>query len=142
MLQPKKGLSLAYLQAGSMKSLWRSIISVSCNNFTLKHLSPVLSLSATIQVLNGRNGTFKAICTSYGGQPLSMSITGPSGVEQDLMNKSIGKTWNACVFVIESPRGRSAKRPRHVAPRYLSRSAPQGLSITNTHKHSTSYVYT
>ena len=27
---------------------------------------------------------------------------------------SIGKTWNACVFVIESPRGRSAKRPRRV----------------------------
>ena len=53
----------------------------------------------------------------------------------------IGKTWNACVFVIESPRGRSAKRPRRVAPRYLSRSTPQGLSITKTHKHSTSYVY-
>ena len=49
----------------------------------------------------------------------------------------IGKTWNACVFVIESPRGRSARR---VAPRYLSRSTPQGLSITKTHKHSTSYV--
>ena len=45
----------------------------------------------------------------------------------------IGKTWNACVFVIESPRGRSAKRPRCVAPRYLSRSAPEGLSITKTH---------
>ena len=53
------------------------------------------------------------------------------------MDLSIGKTWNACVFVIESPRGRSAKRPRRVAPRYLSRSAPQGLSITKTHKHST-----
>ena len=52
----------------------------------------------------------------------------------------IGKTWNACVFVIESPQGRSAKRQRCVAPRYLSRSAPQGLSITKTHKHSTSYV--
>ena len=53
---------------------------------TLKHLSPVLSLSATIQVLNGRNRTFRVICTSYGGKPLSMSITGPSGVEQDVMN--------------------------------------------------------
>ena len=53
------------------------------------------------------------------------------------MDLSIGKTWNACVFVIESPRGRSAKRPRRIAPRYLSRSAPQGLSITKTHKHST-----
>ena len=49
-------------------------------------LSSVLSLSATIQVLNGRNGTFKVICTSYGGKPLSMSITGPSVVEQDVMN--------------------------------------------------------
>ena len=49
-------------------------------------LSPVLSLSATIQVLNERNGTFKVIYTSYGGKPLSMSITGPSGVEQDVMN--------------------------------------------------------
>ena len=34
----------------------------------------------------GRNGTFRVICTSYGGKPLSMSITGPSGVEQDVMN--------------------------------------------------------
>ena len=49
-------------------------------------VSSVLSLSATIQVLNGRNGTFKVFCTSSGGKPLSMSITGPSGVEQDVMN--------------------------------------------------------
>ena len=53
----------------------------------------------------------------------------------------IGKTWNAWVFVIQSPRGRSTKRPRHAAPRFLSRSAPQGLSITKTHKHSMSSYY-
>ena len=35
--------------------------------------------------------------------------------------------------MIESPRGRSAKRPRRIAPRYLSCSAPQVLSITKTH---------
>ena len=43
-------------------------------------LSPVLSLSATIGM------ELSVICTSYGGKPLSMSITGSSGVEQDVMN--------------------------------------------------------
>ena len=49
----------------------------------LKYLSSVLSLSTSVQVLSGR---FKVICSSYGGRPLSISITGRSGVAQDVMN--------------------------------------------------------
>ena len=45
----------------------------------------------------------------------------------------LGKTWNACIFMIESPRGRSAKRQRRAAPRFLSRSAPQGLKSMYLH---------
>ena len=52
----------------------------------LKHLSLVLSLSTNIEIINGRNGTFKVICTSFGGRPLSMSLTGPSGETQEVVS--------------------------------------------------------
>ena len=35
---------------------------------------------------NSANGIFKVICTSTGGRPLTMSVTGPSGVVEDMMN--------------------------------------------------------
>ena len=31
-----------------------------------------------------RQKTFKVMCSSFGGRPLSMSLTGPSGVQQDI----------------------------------------------------------
>ena len=40
---------------------------------------------ASIQVFkDGR--AFKVVCTSTGGRPLTMSVTGPSGVVEDMMN--------------------------------------------------------
>ena len=36
---------------------------------------------------NRANGKFKVICTSTGGRPLTLSVTGPSaGVVEDMMN--------------------------------------------------------
>ena len=40
----------------------------------------------TFQVLEGDSGVFKVTCTSTGGRPLTMSVTGPSGVVEDMMN--------------------------------------------------------
>ena len=54
-------------------------------------------------------------------------------------NLSIGKTWNACVFVIESPRGRSAKRPRRYPPPPPP-PPPTGFQ-SRRRTHSTSYLY-
>ena len=34
-----------------------------------------------------RQENFKVICSSFGGRPLSMSLTGPSGVPQDITCK-------------------------------------------------------
>ena len=42
-------------------------------------------MSLTIDEFDRRQNSFKVYCTSYGGRPLSMSLTGPSGIE-DLMN--------------------------------------------------------
>ena len=45
----------------------------------------VLSVVGSIQV-SGDGRTFKVSCTSTGGRPLTMSVTGPSGVVEDMMN--------------------------------------------------------
>ena len=40
----------------------------------------------TIQVFGGDSESFNVKCTSTGGRPLTMSVTGPSGVVEDMMN--------------------------------------------------------
>ena len=40
----------------------------------------------SIQVIEGGSEVFAVICTSTGGRPLTMSVTGPSGVVEDMMN--------------------------------------------------------
>ena len=49
----------------------------------------VLELSVNIHVSNGVKGTFKVICTSSGGRPLSMTVTGPSGVPKDITESMV-----------------------------------------------------
>ena len=39
-----------------------------------------------VQVFEGKGGVFKLICTSTGGRPLTVSVTGSSGVVEDMMN--------------------------------------------------------
>ena len=46
-------------------------------------------MSVDIYVSSGRQGTFKVICTSSGGRPLSMTVTGPSGVPQDITESMV-----------------------------------------------------
>ena len=46
----------------------------------------VLSVVGRIQVYEGGSKVFIVICTSTGGRPLTMSVTGPSGVVEDMMN--------------------------------------------------------
>ena len=49
--------------------------------------SPVLSVKATIEVISGREGTFRVECTSSGGKTFTMDVEGPgySGEEQGQM---------------------------------------------------------
>ena len=42
-------------------------------------------MSLTVQEFDRKDNSFEVYCTSYGGRPLSMSLTSPSGIE-DLMN--------------------------------------------------------
>ena len=46
----------------------------------------VLSLSTMIKVADKRRETFKVICTSTGGRPITMSVTGPSGDVKYMMD--------------------------------------------------------
>ena len=39
-----------------------------------------------IQVFDGDSGVLKISCTSTGGRPLTMSVTGPSCVVENMMN--------------------------------------------------------
>ena len=50
-------------------------------------LSVVSSVSGAIEVMSGREGTFRVRCTSTGGWTLSMTVSGPqySGEEQSHM---------------------------------------------------------
>ena len=55
--------------------------------FNKKIISPpVVSVSARIGVVSGREGTFRVRCTSFGGRALNMSVTGPGGFSEDLDN--------------------------------------------------------
>ena len=45
-----------------------------------------MSVVGVFQFLKNDSGVFKVICTSTGGRPLTMSVTGPSGVVEDMMN--------------------------------------------------------
>ena len=49
--------------------------------------SPVSSVKATIEVISGREGTFKVKCTCSGGKTFTMDVEGPgySGEEQGQM---------------------------------------------------------
>ena len=40
-------------------------------------LSPVSSVKATIEVISGREGTFRVKCTSFGGKTFTMDVEGP-----------------------------------------------------------------
>ena len=40
----------------------------------------------SFQIFEGGSEVFTVICTSTGGRPLTMSVTGPSGVVEDMMN--------------------------------------------------------
>ena len=40
---------------------------------------PVVSVSASIEVVSQRDGEFKVKCTSTGGRALSIHVTGPGG---------------------------------------------------------------
>ena len=48
--------------------------------------SVVSSVVGNFQVLESDSGVFNVSCTSTGGRPLRMSVTGPSGVVEDMMN--------------------------------------------------------
>ena len=45
-----------------------------------------MSVTASIDLVPGRKRTFRVRCTSSGGRPLSMSVTGPGGFSADLNN--------------------------------------------------------
>ena len=67
-------------------------------------------MSATIEVVSGREGTFRVKCTSYGGRTFTMDVEGPgySGEEQDqMMVEAVGEpqrmgndTYSATTSVI------------------------------------------
>ena len=59
------------------------------NNFL--HVSSVLSVSLTVQEFDRRENSFKVYCTSYGGRPLLMSLTGPSGIEDIMTIVGLGE---------------------------------------------------
>ena len=48
--------------------------------------SAVLSVVGIIKVFRRESGVYKVSCTSIGGRPLTMSVTGPSGVVEDMTN--------------------------------------------------------
>ena len=61
---------------------------------TLLQLNIVSSVSATIEVVSGSEGTFRVKCTSSGGKTSTMDVEGPgySGGEQDqMMVEAVGE---------------------------------------------------
>ena len=54
------------------------------NNYTT--FFAVLSVVGSIQIFGGGSEVFTVIFTSTGGRPLTMSVIGPSGVVEDMMN--------------------------------------------------------
>ena len=51
---------------------------------------PVTSVSASIEVESGRDGTFRVQCTSSGGRALDMYVTGPGGPYSNLNIQAVG----------------------------------------------------
>ena len=49
----------------------------------------VLSMSARIEAVNRRNSSFKVICTTIGGQALTIDITGPNGAVTDVKSVDV-----------------------------------------------------
>ena len=50
----------------------------SCHSVPVSNVfSPVLSVKSTIEVISGREGTFKVKCTSSGGKTSTMDVEGP-----------------------------------------------------------------
>ena len=45
-----------------------------------------MSVVGSIILFEGDSGVYKVSCTSTGGRPLTMSVTGPSGFVEDMMN--------------------------------------------------------
>ena len=65
---------------------------------------PVSSISGSIQVLGKGSKMLKVICTSTGGRPLTMSITGPSGYVENMtkiVNASVIKGWVMTIFQLK-----------------------------------------
>ena len=48
-------------------------------------------MSLTVQEFDRRENSFEVYCTSYGGRPLSMSLTGPSGIEDIMTIVGLGE---------------------------------------------------
>ena len=46
-------------------------------------------MSARIEAVNRRNSTFKVICTTIGGQALTIDITGPNGAVTDVKSVDV-----------------------------------------------------
>ena len=50
----------------------------SCHSVTVSNVfSPVSSVKAVIEVITGREGTFRVKCTSSGGKTFTMDVEGP-----------------------------------------------------------------
>ena len=49
----------------------------------------VLNMSARIEAVNRRNSSFKVICTTIGGQALTIDITGPNGAVTDVKSVDV-----------------------------------------------------
>ena len=56
-----------------------------CSSFDFMISPPVMSVTASIDVVPGKRA-FRVRCTSSGGRPLSMSVTGRRGLSADLIN--------------------------------------------------------
>ena len=72
---------------------WRLIIQV--NNVSIAIIKTKFSLYfsilvhyvvVSIEVIDGRSGYFKVVCTSFGGRPLLLSLIRPSGEPQDVID--------------------------------------------------------
>ena len=53
-------------------------------------LSPVSSVKATIEVISGREDTFRAKCTSSGGKMFTMDVEGPGEEQGQMRVEAVG----------------------------------------------------
>ena len=59
-----------------------------CHNYN--YIRSVTSVSASIEVESGRDGTFRVQCISSGGRPADMYVTGPGGSYSNLNIQAVG----------------------------------------------------